>query len=108
MTNEKVLNSSRKNNPILAIRRAIPLVVLWEIWLERNRIRYEDAHSSTDRVTRNVYQWLKDLTQFSKPKSELTYSEKLILEAVGIPIVKPKTLLYMAVRWSRPPPGRFK
>ncbi|OVA15314.1 Ribonuclease H domain [Macleaya cordata] len=85
----------------------IPMVIMWETWLERNRRLHNGPPASFISTRLKVLKWIHDLNPrlIVKKRSPATF--KNFLSACNISPTQVRRKPIKILRWSTPPPGYF-
>ena len=90
------------------LMKMVPMLILWEVWLERNRRNHENIFLSPSEVTRKVIRWLKELAPFCVVKRICNFQENLSLSQMGINDVEVTSPSVIFTRWLKPQRDKFK
>lgn len=99
-------NLSRKRSQVQSIIRMIPSFITWEIWLERNRRRFEDKILSPHQITWKMVNWIQECSSLVKVK--IMPSHRLILDILRIQPLSCSTRKVIFTKWMRPLQGELK
>ncbi|OVA09801.1 Ribonuclease H domain [Macleaya cordata] len=84
-----------------------PIVIIWEIWSERNRRRHNEAHVSNYRTRFKVLKWIHDINTRIKVVRHSPSALQNILGTCGVSLTPVHRRKSKILRWSTPPPGYF-
>ncbi|KAF5190667.1 hypothetical protein FRX31_019744 [Thalictrum thalictroides] len=89
------------------IHSLIPVVILWELWLERCRRRHLDTlflgPNHKKAIIFKVRHWAIRLSDVYSPKSQSSQAFSSMAKLLGIPDKNPPTKPPTLVFWTRPP-----
>ncbi|OVA00244.1 Reverse transcriptase zinc-binding domain [Macleaya cordata] len=85
----------------------IPMVIMWEIWLERNRRIHNESPASLTSIRFKVVKWIQDINPRLKVKQSSPVIIKNFLASFHISLIHVRRKPITVLRWSTPPPGYF-
>ncbi|OVA11802.1 Ribonuclease H domain [Macleaya cordata] len=100
-------NVAQVGSQIGGLAILIPLVIIWETWLERNRRYHNERPTNMSSIRFKVLNWIRDINPKMKVVKSSPASLRNALSSWGVPLVQARTRPIKILRWSRPPPGYF-
>ncbi|OVA03985.1 Ribonuclease H domain [Macleaya cordata] len=90
-----------------SLASVLPLVIVWEIWSERNCRRHNAPPASIAFIRFKVLKWVHFINPLMKVDKHSPSSVHNILGRFGVPLTPVRRKPLMVLRWSAPPPGYF-
>lgn len=117
-----LLNSSCKKNTAIhwwssfkgsdqfnLLARLLPSLLFWELWLARNRARFDSLNTTAIIIIGKIKKWLRDLNTLLKPKdivSNISITD--VLNFLHISRITIRAKRHILVKWILPPLGILK
>ena len=84
------------------------VAVLWGIWTQRNKFKFEDTRPCFSRLSHGLLCWVKEAGIISKGSMHNSVNDLFILKFFGAPCHPRKAPKIIEVYWFPPLPGWYK
>lgn len=94
-----------RDSQIGMISNLLPIVICWEIWLERNQRKYELKFHDANFVILKIRRWIRELNAIIAPKKMNSASLNYILGRFGVANKQIRRTPPIVVSWEKPLAG---
>ncbi|OVA03243.1 ZF-HD homeobox protein [Macleaya cordata] len=83
----------------------IPMAIIWEVWVERNRRKHDEQPSSRNTILYKVMQWVRNINPILRLCGQSPGRLQHILCICRLSPTPVRRKAPLVLRWSRPPVG---